>query len=211
MGGLGLRSVAATRHSAYFASLMQMLPHFAKLHAELHSVAAFQQTRLHAELSRCKQVLLERRASNTFDLGVQSRPAGVPAAPACAANLCSALPLKLISLQSRTSPQRLHHCSLRLMQLLPLDAASHPPLPPSSPPAFRRPPLRSLRAPTTAGSERLLLVSPAPDPAFRPASYRASSFARWKRLHGSSCSVAAAVTSRRSSPRSHSTRPPARG
>ena len=122
-------------------------------------MAAFQQTQLQAELSRCKQVLLERGASNTFDLGAQSRPAGVPAAPACAADLCSALPLKLISLQSRTSPQRLHHSSLRLMQLLPLDAAPHPPLPPSSPPAFRRPPLRSLRASTTAGSERLLRAS----------------------------------------------------
>jgi len=112
---------------------MRMLPHFAKLHAELPSVAAFQQTQLHAELSRCKQVLLERGASNTFDLGAQSRPAGVRAAPACAVDLSSALPLKLISLQSRTSPQRLHHSSLRLMQLLSLDAAPHPPLPPLLP------------------------------------------------------------------------------
>ena len=68
LGGLGLRAVVSTRHAAYFASLMQMLPHFVRLHPELRVKSGFQQTRLYAELTRCRQELHEAGAASEFDM-----------------------------------------------------------------------------------------------------------------------------------------------
>ncbi|MDR3446587.1 reverse transcriptase domain-containing protein [Dyella sp.] len=55
MGGLGLRRVGTIRHAAYLASLQQILPHFARLHPELHDQQAFEGTQVCHELTACRE------------------------------------------------------------------------------------------------------------------------------------------------------------
>jgi hypothetical protein len=61
-----LRSVEGTRHAAYFASLLQTLPYFARLHPELcRSAGSFQETQLYRELQQCQAELIEAGAGTT--------------------------------------------------------------------------------------------------------------------------------------------------
>lgn len=66
LGGLGVRPVARIRHAAYFASLQQILPYFARMHPELRDPIAFQRTQLCMELLHCRQELLQAGADQTF-------------------------------------------------------------------------------------------------------------------------------------------------
>ncbi|MDR3736561.1 MAG: hypothetical protein P4L10_13640, partial [Acidobacteriaceae bacterium] len=76
LGGLGLRSVESVRYAAYFASLQQILPYFARLHPELRDAPhAFQRTQLYHELVDCQAELVKAGAASTFEeaLGVSAR------------------------------------------------------------------------------------------------------------------------------------------
>jgi len=77
LGGLGVRSVEIIRHAAYFASLQQILPYFARMHPELRAPAAFQQTQLYQELLHCQLELKRAGAGETFELTLNSAAAAM--------------------------------------------------------------------------------------------------------------------------------------
>ena len=90
MGGFGLRPVERIRHAAYYASLQQILPEFAKLHRELRTADAFRATQLHSELQLCRAALLEQGAANSFSMAASSSPAAAALAAANALHSATA-------------------------------------------------------------------------------------------------------------------------
>ena len=86
LGGLGVRPVMRTRHAAYFSSLMQILPEFARLHPELRDAACFRRTQLYQEMQQCREALRDAGAAEQFSPLSGSEPAAEPIlAPAAAA------------------------------------------------------------------------------------------------------------------------------
>lgn len=72
MSGLGVRPVQRITHAAYFASLVQMLPEFLKLHSELHVYEAFLSTQLCADLCMCRDALIAQGAGESHGAGDSS-------------------------------------------------------------------------------------------------------------------------------------------
>ena len=74
LGGFGIRSIAHTRHAAYFAAHIQMLPEYAALYPDTAS-SKFADSALHTELEECRQQLLSLSQSLT-PTDVQPSPPG---------------------------------------------------------------------------------------------------------------------------------------
>ena len=143
LGGLGLRSVESIRHAAYFASLHQILPYFARLHPELHAVDEFRKTQVYRELAMCRERLIADGATNEFQLDLHTTNAGGRTTgpsllhPAGATSLPPLPPLRPyipIPVLAPSHP----------VQPFPLPPPPPPPPPPpSAPRAHLRPPMRA--------------------------------------------------------------------
>ena len=217
LGGLGLRPVHRIRHAAYYAALLQIVPTFVQLRPELRDdAAAWQQTQLYAELSQCREALLAAGAGNSFAwTHLQMRP--LAAALKCTLSFAPQL-LRTAMSHPLRHPSHPPTAMSRPTLLSPPTHPPHPtrshlvqPLPPralpSSLPGSRLPPSLSRRASTASGSERRAARTSFPRRSTCSAHSRAASRPR----AGCACLTAAAATSRRSSSRSRSTRPPAPG
>jgi hypothetical protein len=69
LGGLGLRPVERTMYPAYFSSLMQILPYFARMHPEMLSIEEFKKTKLYSRLNECREKVLSQGAGDPIPAG----------------------------------------------------------------------------------------------------------------------------------------------
>jgi hypothetical protein len=104
LGGLGVRPVERIRHAAYFASLMQILPYFARIHPELRDANLFHGTELYREVHECQQRLIESGADKQFEIGIDGVDATQPTIPTVLAAATSVPNIVAAATAASTAP-----------------------------------------------------------------------------------------------------------